>query len=277
MTDLDSIFEPLHETEPDGNEQPQPEQVPPFDAPAPLLGCLYCHTEGTISQTQGRKFLGFGSGLPTLTCSSCGSTALFDPGPNFALDGWRIKYRHVNKASRFYYVMIYLGKAGWLTADEALEASRVGYIQRQRMVQVQHNDLAWLKPKPLDPPPPLMSPDELVYLTMNPVTLQQASRGNSVVSRGEESVMDSGRFYVTDRKLHLLGHRRDWSHKLMDIQRVEHNENYWRIYVGDNQQHYQGANLPDQMDAQLFSTIVKVLWKEETEPLDPTNPQPLTG
>jgi hypothetical protein len=79
------------------------------------------------------------------------------------------------------------------------------------------------------------------------------------LGQGEENVLDSGKFYVTDRKLHLLGHRRDWSHKLTDVRRVEHTDQYWRIYVGESEQHYQGSNTPDQIDAQLFSTVVKML------------------
>jgi hypothetical protein len=231
------------------------------ETPAPLQGCLYCHTEGSITLSEGRKILGFGSGLPTLTCSSCGSVALFEAGPT--PDSWRIRYKSVNKAPRFYYVMLYLGKAGWLTAEQALEASRNGYVQRQRIQQAQRGDFSWLHPAPLNPPPPLMSHDENVYVTVNPVTFQQAMRAGSVLAQGEENVLDSGRFYLTDKKLHLLGHRRDWSHKLTDVQRIEHNDEYWRVYVGESEQHYQGANLPDQIDAQLFTTIVKMLCRHD--------------
>lgn len=231
------------------------------EIPAPLQGCLYCHTEGSITLSEGRKILGFGSGLPTLTCNSCGSVALFEAGPD--PDSWRIRYKSVNKAPRFYYVMLYLGKAGWLTAEQALEASRNGYVQRQRIQQAQRGDFSWLHPAPLNPPPPLMSHDENVYATVNPVTFQQAMRAGSVLAQGEENVLDSGRFYLTDKKLHLLGHRRDWSHKLTDVQRIEHNDEYWRVYVGESEQHYQGTNLPDQIDAQLFTTIIKMLCRHD--------------
>jgi hypothetical protein len=187
--------------------------------------------------------------------------ALFEAGPT--PDSWRIRYKSVNKAPRFYYVMLYLGKAGWLTAEQALEASRNGYVQRQRIQQAQRGDFSWLHPAPLNPPPPLMSHDENVYVTVNPVTFQQAMRAGSVLAQGEENVLDSGRFYLTDKKLHLLGHRRDWSHKLTDVQRIEHNDEYWRVYVGESEQHYQGTNLPDQIDAQLFTTIVKMLCRHD--------------
>lgn len=230
--------------------------------PAPLQGCLYCHTTGSTSLAESRKILGFGSNVPTLTCNSCGSIALFEAGSD--PDSWRLRYKKVNKASRFYYVILYLGNAGWLNAEEALEISRNGYVQRQRIQQAQRGDLSWLSPAPLNAPPPLMSPDESVYLSVSPVTLQQASRSGNTLGQGSETVMDSGQFYVTDRKLHLIGSRRDWSHKLSDIQSIEHTEQYWRIYVGSSPQHYQGANSPDQMDAQLFTTIVKTLWKRES-------------
>jgi hypothetical protein len=231
------------------------------EVPAPLQGCLYCHEEGRITVAEGRKILGFGEGLPTLTCGGCASVAVFQPGPD--ADTWRIRYKNYNKSARFYYVMLYLGNAGWMSADQALEASRNGYVQRQRVQQVQSGDLEWLHPYSLDPLPQLMSPDESVYLSSTVATFQQAMRAGRVLAQGEENVLDSGRFFVTDRKLHLLGQRRDWSHKLTDIQRVEHTENYWRIYVGDSEQHYQGSNLPQEMDAQLFTTIVKQLTRRD--------------
>src|SRR5579859_3849952 len=101
------------------------------DVPAPLEGCLYCHAEGTVTLSAGRKLFGFGSGLPTLTCSNCGSVALFEQGSDS--HNWRIRYKSVNRGSRYYYVMLYLGKAGWLSSDKALEISRNGFVQRQRI------------------------------------------------------------------------------------------------------------------------------------------------
>src|SRR5258708_36139780 len=117
------------------------------EIPAPLQGCLYCHNEGTIGVTDGRKILGLGSGLPTLTCRNCGSVARFEPGPD--ADNWRIRYRTFNKSPRFYYVILYLGKAGWLTADEALAISHNGCVQHQRIQQVQRADLNSVAPVPL--------------------------------------------------------------------------------------------------------------------------------
>jgi hypothetical protein len=59
-----------------------------------------------------------------------------------------------------------------------------------------------------------------------------------------------------------LGHRRDWSHRLTDIQHIDHNERYWRIYVGTANQHYQGLNAAGQMDAQLFTAVANALLKK---------------
>lgn len=231
--------------------------------PAPLLGCLYCHTEGSTTLAESRKLLGLGPNEPTITCSACGSVALFEAGED--ANTWRIRYRSVNKASRFYYVMIHLGQPGWLDAEMALEVSRVGFIQRQRVQQTQRGDLSWLRPTRLDPPPPLMSPDETIYLSLNPGSLQQATKTGVLTRAGDGSVQDTGRFYVTDRKIHLLGHRRDWSHKLTDIGRVEHNEQHWRIYVGEGAQFYQGENLPNQLDVQLFAAVVRTLLARKRE------------
>src|SRR4051794_36980369 len=94
--------------------------------PAPLQGCLYCHSEGSITLSEGRKVLGFGSSVPTITCSQCGSVAFFEAGPD--PDSWRIRYKSVNKSPRFYYVMLYLGRAGWLSAEEAMLLSRNGFV-----------------------------------------------------------------------------------------------------------------------------------------------------
>ncbi len=227
------------------------------DLPAPLQGCLYCQTEGSTTLAEGRKFLGFGSGTPTLTCKSCGAVALFEAGPNS--HSWRIRSKKVNRSSRHYYAMVHLGNGGWLDAEEALEISRRSFVQRHRLLQAERGDLSWLYPARLQPPPPLMSPDENVYMTINPVTFQQSTRGGIVLAQDEENVLDSGCFYATDRKVHLLGKRRDWSHKLSDLQDVEHTDRCWRIYVGTARQYYQGLNQADQIDAQLVTAVIRAL------------------
>src|SRR5690348_11816148 len=87
-------------------EQPSTGDIPVTgtDTAAPLQGCLYCHSEGGVSLSEGRKLFGLGSGLPTVTCSQCGSVAMFEAG--VTNDTWRIRYKHYNKAPQFYYVML---------------------------------------------------------------------------------------------------------------------------------------------------------------------------
>ncbi|MBX3061581.1 MAG: hypothetical protein U0528_04295 [Anaerolineae bacterium] len=225
----------------------------------PLQGCLYCHHVGTVRYAEGRKVLGLGSGLPTATCSHCGTVAQLE-----IEDGddpyWRIRYKKLNSAPEYYYVMVYLGEQRWIDGEEAMEISRRGFVQRHRIDQVQHGDLEWLEPAPLNPPPPLMSPYETVYLAVPDVSLWQPSSQNGG-SGG--SALDVGTFYVTDRRMHLVGQQRDWSNRLAEIRSIEHDENAWRIFIGGNRQYFTGSNTLESLDAQLFTAIVKALWKRE--------------
>jgi hypothetical protein len=230
--------------------------------PPPLLGCLYCHTEGSTHLQPPRKLLGLGGDLPTLVCSHCHTVALFEAGPPENPQAWRIRYKKLNRAPRYFYMAIQFGTR-WHTAEEAMQISRRGYVQRWRVRQAHSGDLSFLQPTRLSPPPPLMSYDEAVYLTFNGVTLKQSSSSSPSATDG--TILDVGTFYLTDQKVHLLGHRRDWSHKLSDIQSVAYDEQHWRIYVGGNHQHYQGQNQPDQLDAQLFAAIVEALLPKKAE------------
>jgi len=252
----DKVAEPVEP--PPAVETPPPvtaiAPVDPLANAVPMQGCLYCHTEGSVTAGEGRKILGFGSGLPILTCKQCGSVALFETRPD--AQTWRIKYRRFNRDAQYYYSMVYLGMAGWLDESEALDISRRSYVQRKRINQAESGDLSFLHAEPLEMPPPLMAPDERVYIGLKPVILQQTSRA---AQNDESGIQDSGMFYLTDRKIHLLGHRRDWSHKLSDIRDVEYTDRYWRIHVGNASQHYQGMNAPDQIDAQLVCAVVAVL------------------
>jgi len=233
-----------------------------IDAIPPLLGCLYCHTEGATTLSPGRRFLGFGSDYPVLTCRHCNSVALLDYKPGDS-QNWRIRYRRVNRAPRYYYVAIYLGKAGWLSAQKALAASTNGYVQRSRVQQIRAGNLSWLQPSTLHPPPPLMSAEEVVYLTLRGVTFQEAPPSGFLVRADQGAVLDSGKFYVTDQKLHLLGQRRDWSHRLSDILRVEYDDRAWTIVLNTpgQPQQYRGPNVSDQFDPQLVAAVVEALWR----------------
>lgn len=225
----------------------------------PLQGCLYCHAEGTTTLMPPRKFFGFGSDFLTLKCERCHAVATLDVDPDYP-DDWHIRYRRVDHAPRYYYVLIHLGKAGWLSAEEALAASTSGYIQRARVAQTKAGDLSWLKPVSLRPPPPMMSPDEQVYLTLRAVTLQETPPPGFLVRADQGAVLDSGKFYVTDGRLHLLGQRRDWSHDLAAVHRVTYDKKSWTVYLdGEDHRHYRGLNVADQFDAQLIATVIETL------------------
>jgi len=253
MSDQDvTISDPVPEPAVNGSRA-----VATAEQPVPLEGCLYCHTTGSTALGEAKSVLGTRSAV--IRCSACGAVASFEPGAD--ADHWRIRYTKYPRAARFYYVMVHLGQAGWLDADHAIEESTRGFIQRQRLQQAQRGDLVWLKPHRMEPPPPLMSPAETVYLMQDPAALFQGSNGTRInlLARGDGVPQDTGRFYVTDLKLHLLGRSRDWSHKLADIRNVEFNQRRWRIFIGDGGLYYQGENMPGQTDAQLFVMVVKLL------------------
>lgn len=225
----------------------------------PLQGCLYCHSEGTTVLTEGRRILGFGSPFPILKCGHCGSTAFLDYDAG-SPDAWRIRYRRVNRTPRYYYAAIYLGRAGWLSARDALNVSTNAYAQRMRVAQTKAGDLTWLQPDASGSVPFLMAEDEKVYLTLKGVTLQSTPPG-ILVRAAQGAVLDSGKFYLTDQNLRLLGQRRDWLHSLEDIEKVEYDDKSWIVYLDTPEgfQHYRGVNSTDQLDAQLIAAVIETL------------------
>jgi hypothetical protein len=156
-------------------------------------------------------------------------------------------------------VSVHFGRVGWLLADEAMDISTRGYIQRKRVEQTQQGDLSWLKPVVLDPPLPLMSAGEQVYLVLKAVTLRQASGLVTLGTSTRGSVMDSGKLYITDRSVHLLGQRRDWSHTLAEIDKVGYTENAWTIRLKMADEEYYGVYVADQLDPQLITMVVDEL------------------
>ncbi|MBI5930850.1 MAG: hypothetical protein HY862_16185 [Chloroflexi bacterium] len=231
------------------------------DLPAPLLGCLFCHTEGAMTLTEPRRFLGIGGRFPLLICNHCGSTASFDYDEvNGAADHWGIRYRHYNHGREYYYAGLYLGKAGWLSADDALEISTRAYVQRHRVRQTQQGNLQWLKPLLLSPPPPLLSPDEKILMTFQHVIFYQGNP--NTFAQGGLKALDTGSFFVTDHNIHLLGHKRDWSYALRDIQAVNYNERAWFLYVpssGTLPEFFFGENRLEELDAQLVTAVLEIL------------------
>jgi hypothetical protein len=103
----------------------------------------------------------------------------------------------------------------------------------------------------------MMSPAEKVYLTLRAVTFQETPPPGFLVRPDHGTVLDSGKLYVTDQKLHLLGQRHDWSHDLTEVQKVEYDSKTWMIYL--ESQHYRGVNVAEQFDAQLISAVLDTL------------------
>lgn len=227
---------------------------------APLLGCLYCHAEGTITQVEARKVFGLGHEFPSITCSNCRSTAFFDQ--NLQNGTWRIRFRKYNRDELYYYAALRLGKGGWIKDDDALKLSTAIYIQRQRVGQAQSGDLSWLRPERLSPPPSLMSPNELVYLSNRKVDFRQLGQSSNQGSqKTEKGILDTGQFYVTDVKIHLLGRSRDWSYDLSQIRKADFTDKAWKIFINtkDAVQYFQGDFDTNEIDPQLTAAVVNTL------------------
>lgn len=233
------------------------DQHPTDELPAPLLGCLFCHAAGTIIQSEGRRFFGIGEALPTLTCNNCGGVAVLEIGEHS--EDWRIRYRKYSRERDYHFAVQHLGKGGWLEAEDALEISRQAYVQRHRVMQARQGDLKWLKPVELSPPPPIVSQDETIYLHFRYATLRQGQGGRFI--RQDDNIVDTGAFYITDQNIHLLGQKRNWSHPLNHIRKVDFNGDAWLIYLENDEieEYFRGDSEPDIMDAQLITTIVQAL------------------
>jgi len=232
---------------------PIPVQLPP------LQGCLYCHSEGATSLDAGRKFWRFGSEFPLLKCAHCQSVALLDYQANG--QQWRICYQRVNHAPRYYYVALRLGRAGWLSDQQALAISTDGYVQRRRVAQAKAGDLSWLQRLSPAASLPHIHPDETVYLTLKGVTLQVAPLPGLLGRNRQGSVLDSGKLHVTDQALYLAGQRQDWMYPLHDVLKVSYDQRFWaaELAAGDEIHEFQGINAADKWDAQLVATVIETL------------------
>lgn len=231
-------------------------------SPPPLTGCLVCHTEGTTSLLEGRRFLAFGEQFPILECSHCQSSAFLDwdeEKPEF----WRIKYRKI--PAQYHYAALLFGSAGWVESEQAVELSTQIYIHRKRLEQTRSGDLSWLKPTRLSPPPPLMSLIETVYLEIPSISYVETKQTGLLSRSRDGAILDTGKFYVTDSKIHLLGQRRDRSHKLADIRLVEFQGVSWYVHItGDRPHHYHGYAQDGILDAELIAAIITAL-KDSTK------------
>lgn len=235
--------------------------------PAPLLGCLYCHAEGTIIQTEGRKRLGFiGGNFPQLNCTQCGAVASFDLAP----DGnhWRIRYQKYNREHLYHFAAQRLGKAGWLEEKTALEQSRLIYIQRHRLQQAEQNNLQWLRPIVLNPPPPVIGLHQTIHLNFRYVTYRQLRSTYRFAHNEADPILDAGSLYITDSHLHLLG-KEDRSYKIETIHATNFNHKAWFIYFEkkDRSVEYLQCNgKSEEIDPQLAVAVVEALRRKNKSP-----------
>lgn len=226
----------------------------------PVQGCLFCHTEGAVSVEPGRDPLPRADGFPIIKCSYCGAVAELDAEPNNP-QGWRIRYRKVNSAERYFYVARHFGGGDWLDRSDALRASTNGYVQRQRVRQTNEGDLSWLAPLALDPLPPFIVRGETVFLELRAVTLQRLAPRTWIFRAGQDELLDSGKLFVTDRKLHLLGQRRDWSVSWADVAGTAYDADTWRVTLAgeDQPRELSAQSASNEIDPQLITAIFDLL------------------
>lgn len=226
----------------------------------PVQGCLLCHTEGAVSVEPGRAGLPRVEGFPIIKCSYCGAVAELDAEPDNP-NGWRIRYRKVNPAERYFYVTRHFGGGDWLDRSDALRASTNGYVQRQRVRQTNEGDLSWLAPLALDPLPPFIVRGETVFLELRAVTLQRLAPRTWIFRAGQDELIDSGKLYVTDRKLHLLGQRRDWSVSWADVLDTGYDADTWRAHISgeDQTRELLAQGAANEIDPQLIAAILDLL------------------
>lgn len=225
----------------------------------PVQGCLFCHSEGAVSVETGRSRLMRGSNLPVIRCSHCGAVAELDALPEREV--WRIRYRKVNHADRYYYVAQQFGSGEWHDQSAALQISTNGFVQRQRVRQTAEGDLSWLAPLEVDPLPPFIDQGETVWLELRGVTLARMAPQTRVFRSGQSEIIDSGKLYVTGLKLHLQGQRRDWSIAWPDVPGSRYDSDMWQIWVESNDQpcELSAQRASNEIDPQLIIAIVERL------------------
>jgi len=225
----------------------------------PVQGCLFCHSEGAVSVEAGRSRLARGGGLPVIRCSHCGAVAELDALPERA--EWRIRYRKVNQADRYYYVAQQFGGGEWFDRAAALQISTNGYVQRQRVRQTATGDLSWLAPLTLDPLPPFINQNEVTWLELRGVTLARLASQTWILRSGQSEIIDSGKLYVTSLKLHLLGQRRDWPISWADVSGSSYDAGAWQIGVegGDQPRALIAQRASNEIDPQLIVTVIEHL------------------
>lgn len=214
----------------------------------PLIGCLVCHTEGTITEFIAQRW--WRSALPLLRCSHCGSTARFDINPN---GQWRIQYQQVNPAPHYHYAAYLLGQSRWLKEEMALEYSRDAYIQRHRLQQVEAGNIGWLTPIALNVTVALDDVEKPL------LQIAEAKLGRRVEDNDKSTTqIDFGTLVITDRRLHLIGQERPWIYEWNAISRMGYQANTWSMDFSDTHCIEHQAD-EDSIDAQLLVAVINHL------------------
>lgn len=226
----------------------------------PVQGCLFCHSEGAISLEAGRARLVRSAAFPLIKCAHCGSIAELDVDPA-DLDHWRIRYRKISHAPRYYYTTLLFGSGAWIEGPQALQFSTQGFVQRQRVRQASEGDFSWLAPVSLDPAPPFIVQGETALLVLRAVSFIRPAPQTWLFRTGQDELLDSGKLYITDRKLHLVGQRREWSVAWADVLESEYDADTWRVRVGgdDRMRQFTGARSANEVDPQLITVTVDYL------------------
>jgi hypothetical protein len=230
------------------------------ELPPPLIACLYCHTEGTITEHlpqfwQRSKF-------PRLMCEFCGSIAEFDNMPDAR--SWRIRYVKCSNDAPYYYAHLVFEAADWLSEDEAIDLSTDAYVQRRRNEQVRVGQLAWLQPTLPDNRPASLTPDEHTLAYFEKVALHR-----QVTTDEGETIhdVDQGALFLTDRKLHIHGQQRDWSYEYGAVVKVHYDTTTWHVSFSDN--HFIKHTVqPGEINAQITCSLIEVLRSGEGHLVD---------
>ncbi len=217
----------------------------------PLIGCLVCHTEGTITEFSPQRW--WRSTFPLLKCSHCGSAAYFDASP----EQWRIQYKHINSAPHYHYAAYLFRQKRWINEEEALEFSRQAYIQRHRLQQVEAGNLTWLTPIVLTEAIETIHSDEEALLNIKGCQL-----GRRITAEEQNNTtiapVDSGTLVVTNRRLHFWGQERPWIYEWNAIRSATYKNNTWTLEFNDTHFIEHLAD-QDRLDAQLFVAVINSL------------------
>lgn len=215
----------------------------------PLIGCLVCHAEGTITEFAPQRW--WRSAYPLLKCSHCGSIARFE---NNLKGEWRLQYQHINPTPHYHYAAYRFGRSKWVTEDTALDLSRDAYIQRHRLQQVEAGNIGWLTPITLDEIGVALDDAEQPLLQIDGVKLGRRVDGDG----NPAAQVDFGTLIVTDRRLHMAGQERPWIYEWNAISKSIYTGNTWTLDFSDTHFIEHGAD-DDSIDAQLFVAVINHL------------------